>query len=73
MIRNKCLVLQIQDTYPVYIYIYSDNRTETSSPNDSIKKNECLTQDYLDSANTKEQNSQNEPDLKIAEVTSNGR
>ena len=30
-------------------------------------------QDYSESTNTEEQNSQNEPDYKIAEVTSNGR
>ena len=52
----------------------SDNRSDASSPNDSMEESQCLEeQDYLENTNTEEQNSQNEPDYKIAEVTSNGR
>ena len=52
----------------------SDSRSDASSPNDSMEESQCVEeQDYSDSTNTEEQNSQNEPDYKIAEVTSNGR
>ena len=52
----------------------SDNRSDASSPNDSMEESQCVEeQDYSDSTNTEEQSSQNEPDYKIAEVTSNGR
>ena len=53
---------------------YSDSRSDASSPNDSMEESQCVEeQDYLESTNTEEQNSQNEPDYKRAEVTSNGR
>ena len=52
----------------------SDNRSNTSSPNDSMEESQCMEeQDYLDNTNTQEQNSQNEWDYEIEEVTSNGR
>ena len=52
----------------------SDNRSNTSSPNDSMEERQCMEeQDYLDNTNTQEQNSQNEWDYEIEEVTSNGR
>ena len=52
----------------------SDSKSDASSPNDSMEESQCVEeQDYLESTNTEEQNSQNEPDYKIAEVTPNGR
>ena len=39
-----------------------------------MEESPCVEeQDYSDSTNTEQQNSQNEPDYKIAEGTSNGR
>ena len=52
----------------------SDSKSDASSPNDSMEESQRVEeQDYSESTNTEEQNSQNEPDHKIAEVTSNGR
>ena len=52
----------------------SDSRSNTSSPNDGMEESHCMEeQDYLDNTNTQEQNSQNEWDYEIEEVTSNGR
>ena len=49
-------------------------KSDASSPNDSMEESQCVEeQDYSESYNTEEQNSQNEPDYKTAEVTSNGR
>ena len=51
----------------------SDSKSDASSPNDSMEESECVEeQDYSESTNTEEQNSQNDPDYKIAEVKSNG-
>ena len=57
------------------INIYdSDSKSDASSPNDSMEESQCVEeQGYSESTNTEKQNSQNEPDYKIAEVTSNGR
>ena len=53
---------------------HSDSRTDSSNPNDSMKESQCVEeQDYSESTNTEKQNSQNEPDYKLAELTSNGR
>ena len=52
----------------------SDTKSDASSPNGSMEVSQCVEeQDYWESTNTEEQNSQNEPDYKIAELTSNGR
>ena len=52
----------------------SDSKSDASSPNDSMEESQYVEeQHYSESTNTEEQNSQNEPDYKIAEVTSNGR
>ena len=52
----------------------SDSRSDTSSPNEIIEKSQCVEeQDYSESTDTEEQDSQNELDYKKAEVTSNGR
>ena len=52
----------------------SDSRSGASSPNDSMDGRPCVKgQDYLETINTEQENSQNEPDCKIAELTSNGR
>ena len=52
----------------------NDIRSDASSPNDSMEKSQCVEeQDYSESTNTEEWNSQNETDYKRAEVTSNGR
>ena len=52
----------------------SDSKSDASSPNDSMEESQYVEeQDYSESTNTEEQNSQNLPDYKIAEVTSNGR
>ena len=52
----------------------SNSRSDPNSPNDSMEKSHCLEElDYLENTVTEEQNSQGEPDYKIAEVTSNGR
>ena len=41
----------------------SDSRSHTSSPDGSMEESQCVEeQDYLESTNTEEQNSQNEPD-----------
>ena len=51
----------------------SNSRSDPNSPNDSMEKSHCLEElDYLESTVTEEENSQGEPDYKIAEVTSNG-
>ena len=52
----------------------SNSRSDPNSPNDSMEKSHCLEElDYLESTVTEEENSQGQPDYKIAEVTSNGR
>ena len=52
----------------------SDSRSDSDSPNGSMEESQCVEeQDYLESTDSEEQNSQNELDYKIAEVTSIGR
>ena len=52
----------------------SDSRSDSNSPNDSMEEDQCVEeQDYSEKTDTEEQNYQNEPDEKIAVVTSNGR
>ena len=52
----------------------SDSKSDSNSPNDSLEESQCVEeQDYLESTDPEEQNPQNEPDYKIAKVTSNGR
>ena len=52
----------------------SDSKSYASSTNVGVEESQCVEEkDYMESTNTEEQNSQNEKDNKIAEVTSNGR
>ena len=52
----------------------SDSRSDSNNPNDSMEEDQCVEeQDYSEKTDTEEQNYQNEPDEKIAVVTSNGR
>ena len=50
----------------------SDSRSDASSPGDSMEGSQCVEeQDYSFRTNTEEQNSPNELNYKIAEVTLN--
>ena len=75
----RTLLVIDRDTVIIIIIRYlntddSDSISDTSSPNDSMEESQCAKeQNYSESTNTEEQNSQNEPYYKIAELTSNGR
>ena len=75
----RTLLVIDRDTVIIIIIRYlntddSDSISDTSSPNDSMEESQCAKeQNYSESTNTEEQNSQNEPYHKIAELTSNGR
>ena len=77
-ILKKCRTLPAIDQDAVILVNLniddSDSKSDASSPNDSMEESQYVEeQDYSESTNTEKQNYQNEPDYKIAEVTSNDR